>query len=744
MRVLLLLRGSPGCGKSTWIEQNGLKPYALSADDLRLLYASPRMSVSGGEEITQQNDHIVWGTLFKILETRMQNGEFTVIDATNSKTSEMNRYKELCDSYKYRIYCVDFTSIPIDVVKQRNKMRLPVKQVPEDVIDKMYSRFETQKIPSGITVIQPDELDKIWMKLFDLSEYKKIHVVGDIHGCMTALNEYFDMCDGMKDDEFYIFTGDYIDRGIENAEVVKFLLSIYNKPNVLLLEGNHERWLWVWANSGVSQSREFEFVTKSQLDNADIDKKQVRQLYRRIGQCAYFKYGDNIYVVNHAGISTLPENLTLVATRQMTNGVGGYNEFEDVAASFLANTPDNVYQIHGHRNTKKLPVQVNERVFNLEGGVEFGGCLRCVQISNGNNHDIFEIKNNVFADKEINIDATDKKCGDGDVGKMIMDMRQNQYISEKRYGNISSFNFTKLAFYNKVWDEQTMKARGLYINIPKQKIVARAYDKFFNINERPETKLDMLQYKIEFPATAYVKENGFLGIVSYNEETDDLFITTKSSPDGDYAAWLADVVMSKISPDAREKMKQYSKENDVSFVFECVDMVNDPHIIEYDDSELYLLDIVRNTMEFSKYSFDDMCHIADDFGIKHKEKAYTLNNWQEFFDWYYMVVADGYKYNCKNIEGFVVEGSNGYMVKVKLAYYNFWKFMRSISHEAIRKGYIDRKRTSALTTPLANKYYAWVKTLHDVDDQENLPKDICSLRKMFYSTDEGKQFMCEE
>ena len=25
MRVLLLLRGSAGCGKSTWIEQNGLK-----------------------------------------------------------------------------------------------------------------------------------------------------------------------------------------------------------------------------------------------------------------------------------------------------------------------------------------------------------------------------------------------------------------------------------------------------------------------------------------------------------------------------------------------------------------------------------------------------------------------------------------------------------------------------------------------------------------------------------------------
>lgn len=62
----------------------------------------------------------------------MQNGEFTVIDATNSKTSEMNRYKELCSAYKYRMYCVDFTDIPIEVTKERNRMRPEVKQVPDE------------------------------------------------------------------------------------------------------------------------------------------------------------------------------------------------------------------------------------------------------------------------------------------------------------------------------------------------------------------------------------------------------------------------------------------------------------------------------------------------------------------------------------------------------------------------------------------------------------------------------------
>lgn len=742
MRVLLLLRGSAGCGKSTWIEQNGLKPYTLSADDIRLLCSSPVLTVAGSESINQSNDTVVWSTLFKILELRMQNGEFTVIDATNSKTSEMNRYRDLCSTYKYRIYCVDFTDIPIEVTKERNRNRAPLKRVPDEAIDKMYSRFQTQKIPSGITVIKPDELDKIWMKQIDLSAYKKVHHIGDIHGCYTALKEYIDGNGGMKDDEFYIFCGDYIDRGLENADVVKFLLSIYQKPNVCLLEGNHERWLWVWANDGVSKSKEFEFVTRTQLENERISKKDVRQLYRKIGQCAYYKYGDNVYLVTHAGLSMVPDNLTKVATTQMIKGVGNYNDTEAVANTFVVTMPENYYQIFGHRNTKRLHTSVNDRVFVLEGQVEFGGCLRCVQVLPNGEHKVVEVQNTVFAEPNKETETTTASDGSvKSVGDMIIELRQNRYVQEKRYGDISSFNFTKSAFYDKVWDEQTTKARGLYINVPKQKVAARAYDKFFNINERPETKFDMLQFKLTFPVTAYVKENGFLGIVSYNDTDDSLFVTTKSSPDGEFAVWLRAMLEMKTSAETRERMKNFAKENDVSFVFECVDMCHDPHIIDYPESKLFLLDIVYNDMTYRKYGFEQMCAVADELGIEHKEKAYVLETWQEFFDWYYEVLGEDYKYNGKNIEGFVLEDANGYMTKLKLAYYNFWKFMRSVAHEAIRKGYIDSKRTSALTTPLANQFYGWVKTLHDSEDWESAPRDICTLRKMFFQTEAGRLFV---
>lgn len=732
MRILLLLRGSAGCGKSTWIEENNLKRYTLCADEIRLLCQGPVMQVDGTVGISQSNDKAVWKMLFSLLEIRMQNGEFTVIDATNSKTAELNRYKEMCETYRYRMYCVDFTDIPIAEVKRRNLNREPLKRVPEEVIDRMYSRFATQKIPSGIKVIKPDELDTIWLKRIDLSAYNRIHHIGDIHGCSTVLQEYLSETGGIREDEFYIFVGDYVDRGMENAEVLNFLLSIMDRKNVLMLEGNHERWLWLYACDCVGRSREFELVTRPALDAAHLDKKQLRLLYRKFGQCAYYTYNGQVFLVTHAGLSTVPENLSLVATEQMIKGVGNYNDFEKVAETFYETTPDNYIQIHGHRNTKQLPVKVNDRVYNLEGQVEFGGCLRCVQVDKDGIHPV-EIRNHVFKTPEI---CQEETVTGSSIADSLIALRANRYIREKKFGNISSFNFTSKAFYDKVWDEQTTKARGLYLDTVKGKVAARAYDKFFNINERPETKFDMLQHKLQFPVTVYVKENGFLGIVSYDEYKDDLFIASKSTIDSQYAGWLRDMLYEKVSPDNLTAMKAFIRENHVSFVFECVDMTHDPHIIEYPQSGLYLLDIVHNQMDFARFDYNEMRIVADRFGLIPKEKAFEIATWQEFFDWYYEVLKEDYEYRGRKIEGFVIEDSAGYMTKLKLAYYNFWKFLRGVAHEAIRKGHISR--TSALTTPTANEFYAWVRKFHGAEDPDSVPQDICTLRSLFYRDKMGE------
>lgn len=729
MRILLLFRGAPGCGKSSFIDQNGLRPYALSADEIRLQCQSAQQTTDGRVEISQKNEQDVWNMLFKLLEIRMRNGEFTVIDATNSKTSEINRYKEMCDTYRYRIFCIDMTDLPIEECKRRNASRPILKQVPESAIDKMYSRFATQKIPSGVKVIKPEELDTIWMRQVDFSGYDKVVHVGDIHGCYTALMQYFK--DGLDDNTMYIFVGDLIDRGIENVEVVNWFTQIINKKNVLVLEGNHERWLWIYAHGGVGKSKEFELVTRKQLEEAHVDVKAIRQLYRKLGQCAWYKYDDKDIFVSHGGIATLPDNLSFMSTEQMIKGVGSYNDYEIVADSWMRTTSDSEYQIFGHRNTKSSPMKLRDRVYDLEGEVEFGGNLRILELTHDGFKEI-EIKNDVF--KEPEEITTQTEMNTSSISDVVLALRANKHVTEKQFGNISSFNFTRDAFYDKVWDEQTIKARGLYIDTSRMKVAARAYDKFFNINERPETKFDMLKYLLKFPVTCYVKENGFLGIVSYDADNDDLFITTKSNPTGNYAEIFKNMLFSKMSEPSRDRMKAVCKDNDVSFVFECVDMKNDPHVIEYPESELFLLSIVKNKMEFEQLSYENLLNIGSALKVKVKEKAFEIASWGEFVDWYNEVTSEGYEYNGKIIEGFVIEDMEGKMVKIKLHYYNFWKFMRGIAHEVLRSGYF--RRTGSLTTPEANMFYSFCQKLYsDATTREQrdlIPRDIIYLRNEFY------------
>ena len=62
-------------------------------------------------------------------------------------------------------------------------------------------------------------------------------VIGDIHGCYDELMELIEMI-GLTDEDWLISLGDIVDRGNKSKEVYEYFL---NRPNSLVLMGNHER-----------------------------------------------------------------------------------------------------------------------------------------------------------------------------------------------------------------------------------------------------------------------------------------------------------------------------------------------------------------------------------------------------------------------------------------------------------------------------------------------------------------------
>lgn len=731
MRALVLMRGTPSSGKSTWIEKNGLKDYTLSADDIRLLYRSKIIDVNGKENIDQSINKQAWKTLFEILEERMKVGEFTVIDACNSKTTEMNQYKALAEKYRYRMYCVDFTDVPIEQAKEWNRQRPEFKRVNESVIDLYYSRFQTQQIPSGIKVVKKDEaLDTILYKNIDLSNYKNIYVIGDVHGCYTALKTLLN--DAIDTENYYIFLGDYIDRGIENKEVLELLIRLKDCENVVLLEGNHEIHLWNYANDEIVKSKEFMLNTINQI--RDISKKDLRQLYRKLRQCIFFSYYGQYYFCCHAGISAIKGNPIFIPTNKFIKGTGDYSDIYECQNTFARLNPETI-QIHGHRNPNNVAeLKQSDNCYNLESRVEFGGYLSTVKINKDGIEEI-KIKNNVFKEEEKeDIDNSMVNTENIDVANIVMKLRSNpKYIIEKKFDNISSFNFSRRAFNDKVWDDITTKARGLFINTDNYTIATRGYEKFFNIGEVKETEMSYLSTHLKFPVDCYVKYNGFLGLLGYDEKNDKLLFCSKSNIGGEFSQYFEKIFMDKYANKYNEIL-DFIKVNNVSFVFEVIDIEHDPHIIEYKESDIVLLDIIKREVKFFKFKYSDLVNIAQKFGLKAKEKAYTINSWPDFIEWNNTVLDKSYLYQGKEIEGFVIEDQNGFMTKLKLYYYKFWKFMRSVKDEVFRlsangnyKGYINK--TSSLTTPEMNLFYGFIKNL--AENKYNGETDIISLRKLF-------------
>ena len=259
----------------------------------------------------------------------------------------------------------------------------------------------------------------------------------------------------------------------------------------------------------------------------------------------------------------------------------------------------------------------------------------------------------------------------------IIEQLNNSPLIKKKYldNGIVSYNFTRDAFYKQKWNELTCKARGLFIDSETGKIVARSYDKFFNEDQLTKEQL----HKFEPPFEISFKENGYLGLLSYNPKTDDFFIATKSVDYGDYKDWFKQILEDKNY--LTNKLKQYLKENNVTFVFEVIDPEHDSHIIEYKEKQLYLLDIIRNEFEFKPYSFDELCNVANTFMFRRKYIYTYEKECEESIDKVLRKLKDDVRFSTE--EGYVIRDKNNKMVKVKLPYYKFWKKVRSYLYNII-------------------------------------------------------------
>jgi len=775
-RNVILIRGLPGSGKSTMMRKAGLEGVTLSLDKIRDIVSGDILAPSGDYSPSHENEAQVYQLFQNSLDRRISRGEIVCIDGTMANGAQLYEHWTKFSNAGYRGLVIDLYGFDESLRAQRNAARPKRLRVPDSSVARLRDMWQRSPIPPimlnnpSLRVLSPgtpEEVDDAiaWIPEFlndrrcvrDLSDYDRVVHVGDIQGSFAPLMDAASpLRAGLDPKTFYVFLGDLFDRGKQNGEVgAWFMREVYGRANVAVMAGNHEDYIEMQARAGTQSIElpdgEWERFTWPQLQAAGLTHQDCAKISDMAQDyLAYYWRGREV-LCSHAGFVKWPSDMSLISTHQMRRGSGRYDV--DVDALWSHNEADRGrFQIHGHRNNAMRQIMSTPLSMNLEAQVEFGGHMRFVTLDKEGFQPI-DIRSTVFRsmqeDVEINMEVGRQTASNhapimpwikrGDAlerisSGTIQKFRDHDMVNLKPsegLPGVFSVNFTHKAFKNAAWDDYTTIARGLYIDGETATIVARSYEKFFNLNERPETQGETIGDRLTFPVHAYEKANGFLGITGYSERLGQLVIASKSVTEGEFPDIAQDVIESAIGADGLERLLRFNRDQQASLVFEIEDPERDPHIIKLDTPNITLLACIRRSEAFEQAPYDDLQKIGKWLGCPVKNRIASLPNKTALAAFNRRVEMDPkWGIGGKPIEGCVMEDQAGQFYKLKSSYYRNWKRMRSAV------GHMRKAKLSGVDVNLERykdvpetyqDFMQWAKTL----SAAALELDIITLRDAF-------------
>ncbi len=331
--IMYLFRGMPGSGKSTLINKHKLKSNTISLDSFRELFSGLSLTEDGVYGIDQKyNSHIIH-FYEEALTTRMREQAMIIIDNLNLKRKDFKSTVNKAVSYGYDVKIVDFEIENIEFYIERNKGREERKRLPLSAIERLHDSFTKINVADfemdviSITEFE-DELSKTTKDfIVDLNHYKKVHCIGSIQGCYDTFKE---LISSYKEDEFYIFFGNYFSGGEQHKELKDFITINKEKKNFLFLEGKEDK----------------DFV----FNNQDIEKNKEEYIdcYKSFKYYFLYSFKNKNVFCSHSGLSCIPEDIRLLNKNVFTEGFGKNNT--DVDSIFNNNSKDDDWiQIYSSR-----------------------------------------------------------------------------------------------------------------------------------------------------------------------------------------------------------------------------------------------------------------------------------------------------------------------------------------------------------------------------------------------------------
>lgn len=216
------------------------------------------------------------------------------------------------------------------------------------------------------------------------------------------------------------------------------------------------------------------------------------------------------------------------------------------------------------------------------------------------------------------------------------------YVNARPSGRLTIFDYSNHCVFERAWDEITLQARGLVLDDQGQ-VVARPFRKFFNLGERPETRLEALP--AETPELSE-KLDGSMIIVFHDDVENRWRAITRGCWENAQTIY------------ANEWLENHGHrlEPGQTYLFELIAPWN-RIVIPYAKTELVLLGIV-DTATGKDLSYAETAVIALRNGLR-----------PVGFESKPLVEIDLNDPKVRDKEGFVARYSNGLRVKLKYAEY---------------------------------------------------------------------------
>ncbi|WEK44905.1 MAG: polynucleotide kinase-phosphatase [Candidatus Sphingomonas colombiensis] len=392
--ALVLLVGASGTGKSSFASQHFLATEVVSSDRARGWVAD--------DETDQSATPDAFDLVHAIVEKRLKNRRFTVVDATNVQPQSRKTLIALAKRWHALAVAIVF-DLPEQVAVTRNAARPdrqfgagPVRRQMQD-LRRSLRGLPREGLRYVYTLRSAEEVDVVSITRTRLWTDRRedtgpFDIIGDVHGCADELETllgtlgYTVQWDGKAvsvtppEGRRAIFIGDLVDRGPRSPDVLRIARHMVENGTALAVVGNHDDKLKRHLSGKAVKPTHGLAETIEQLD-AETPEFAVDMRGWLDGLISHYVLDEGRLVVAHAGVKEEMQGRASGAVRAFCmygETSGEIDEFGlPVRYNWAADYKGKAKVVYGH--TPVLEANWVNGTLCIDTGCCFGGKLTALR-----------------------------------------------------------------------------------------------------------------------------------------------------------------------------------------------------------------------------------------------------------------------------------------------------------------------------------------------------------------------------